>query len=146
MTRLVCRRAAAATSGCFHVEAPTALENLAQFVQSGAPSFWIGDTNLLINLIVGIVHPGVRFFHTGVRRRKYKLGQTKQNPSDRIGRGSLAPGVGSFGYGAMRFKSSRSAGSFKMKRFEIFCSDPFTHQPGEWHLTSRCGSSFGFVL
>ena len=23
-------------------------------------------------------------------------------------------------------------GSFKMKRFEIFCSDPFTHQPGEW--------------
>ena len=23
-------------------------------------------------------------------------------------------------------------GSFKTKRFEIFCSDPFTHQPGEW--------------
>ena len=37
-------------------------------------------------------------------------------------------------------------GSFKMERFEIVCSDPFTHQPGEWHLTSRCGSSFGFVL
>jgi hypothetical protein len=59
------------------------------------------------NLIVGIVPPGVRFFHTGVRRRKYKLGQTKQNPSD----GGLcdvsAPGVGSFGYGAMRFKSSQ---------------------------------------
>jgi hypothetical protein len=51
--------------------------------------------------------PGVHFFHTGVRRRKYKLGQTKQNPSD----GGLcdvsAPGVGSFGYGAMRFKSSQ---------------------------------------
>jgi hypothetical protein len=30
------------------------------------------------DLIVGIGPPGVRFFHTGVRRRKYKLGQTKQ--------------------------------------------------------------------
>jgi hypothetical protein len=40
--------------------------------------------------------PGYRFVQTGVRRRKYKLGQTKQNPSD----GGLwdvsAPGVGSF--------------------------------------------------
>ena len=46
--------------------------------------------------------------------------------------GVFGPGVGSFGYGAMHFKSSQSAGSFKMKRFEIFCSDPFTHQPVEW--------------
>jgi hypothetical protein len=78
------------------------------------------------------LNPGVHFFHTGVRRRKYKLGQTKQNPSN----GGLwdvsAPGVRSFGYGAIRFKSSHRTGSFKMKRFEIFCSDPFTHQPGEW--------------
>ena len=29
-------------------------------------------------LIVGNGPPGVHFFHTGVRRRKYKLGQTKQ--------------------------------------------------------------------
>ena len=34
----------------------------------------------------------------------------------------FATGVGSFGYGAMRFKKSQ-LGSFKMKRFEIFCSD-----------------------
>ena len=32
----------------------------------------------LFKLIVGIGPPGVRFFHTGVRRRKYKLGQTNQ--------------------------------------------------------------------
>ena len=33
-----------------------------------------------VKLIVGNVHLGVHFFHTGVRRRKYKLGQTKQQP------------------------------------------------------------------
>ena len=43
-----------------------------------------------------------------VRRRKYKLGQTKQNPSDGGLLNVSAPGVGSFGYGAMRFKSSQS--------------------------------------
>jgi hypothetical protein len=31
-----------------------------------------------VDLIVGKVPSGVHFFHTGVRRRKYKLGQTKQ--------------------------------------------------------------------
>ena len=47
--------------------------------------------------------------------------------------GVFGPGVGSFGYGAMRFKSSQSAGSFKMKRFEIFCTTYRTaYQPGEW--------------
>ena len=51
--------------------------------------------------IVGKTPSG--FFHTGVRRRKYKLGQTKQNPSNVF----LWP-RGSFGYGAMRFKSSQS--------------------------------------
>ena len=48
---------------------------------------WLGDLKnkqsterelKINNLIVGIGPPGVRFFHTGVRRRKYKLGQTKQ--------------------------------------------------------------------
>jgi hypothetical protein len=42
------------------------------------PTFFPQFTLLPINLIVGIGPPGVRFFHTGVRRRKYKLGQTKQ--------------------------------------------------------------------
>ena len=28
--------------------------------------------------VIGNGPPGVHFFHTGVRRRKYKLGQTKQ--------------------------------------------------------------------
>ena len=52
---------------------------------------------------------------------RYELGQTKSKtlPTGAFG---LATGVGSFGYGAMRFKKSQ-LGSFKMKRFEIFCSD-----------------------
>ena len=81
------------------------------------------------NLIVGIGPPGVRFFHTGVRRRKYKLGQTKQNPSD----GGLWPrGWGLLVTERCVLNHHNWTGSFKMKRFEIFCSDPFTHQPGEW--------------
>ena len=47
--------------------------------------------------------------------------RSKTLPTGVFGR-SLATGVGSFGYGAMRFKKSQ-LGSFKMKRFEIFCSD-----------------------
>jgi hypothetical protein len=50
-----------------------------------------------LELIVGNGPPGVHFFHTGVWRRKYKLGQTKQNPSiifasfDRVFTSSSAP-------------------------------------------------------
>jgi hypothetical protein len=80
------------------------------------------------NLIVGNGPPGVHFFHTGVRRRKYKLGQTKQNPSHR---GLWPRGWGLLVTDRCVLNHHNRTGSFKMKRFEIFCSDPFT-QPGEW--------------
>ena len=74
------------------------------------------------NLIVGNGPPGVHFFHTGVRRRKYKLGQTKQNPSD----GGLWPrGWGLLVTDRCVLNYHNRTGSFKMKRFEFFCSDPF---------------------
>ena len=69
-------------------------------------------------MIVGIGPPGVQFFHTGVRRRKYKLGQTKQNPSD----GGLWPrGWGLLVTERCVLNHHNRTGSFKMKRFEI-CS------------------------
>ena len=97
------------------------------------PCFTVCQLRQLTRTFVGvnlIMAPGVHFFHTGVRRRKYKLGQTKQNPSHR----GLWPRGSRWGLlvtDRCVLNHHNRTGSFKMKRFEIFCSDPFT-QPGEW--------------